>query len=100
MAEELIQVISYFGNGECYKCRHPLNVLESETNNILLSKNGVPVSFNNEFHSIKGYCTNCGSIYEMEKVGLHYTYKGYTIDNMYDLNDDKPENNPFMKESK
>lgn len=101
MSEELIKVIEYIGQGECRKCKSALHILESETNSILLSKNGLPVSSNNEYFNIRGYCTNCGEIYEMEKAGLHYRYRStisFNPKNDIDLDDTKPEHNPFSKE--
>ena len=98
MNEELIKVIEYIGQGECRKCKSALHILESETNSILLSKNGLPVSLNNEYYSIKGYCTNCGEVYEMERSGLHYKYKDCLVKLEQDFDDAKPDTNPFSKE--
>ena len=104
MNEELIKVIEYIGQGECRKCKSALYILESETNSILLSKNGLPVSSNNEYYNIRGYCTNCGEVYDMEKSGLHYRYKSLISfpvkkDNS-DLDNTRPDANPFSKENK
>ena len=98
MSEELIKVIDYIGHGECKMCKSPLHILESESNSILLSKNGLPVSLNNEYYNIKGYCINCGEVYEMERSGLHYRYKSCLASSEHDLDNTKPDTNPFSKE--
>ena len=109
MAEDAcIKPFIHYSDGQCPACSGACYILENEIGSSLLSDNGLPVTYDVEFYSVRAYCVQCNRTFPVIKKGMQFevvtdedlfkrlnkVLRGITS---YDEDDSVAEDNPFAK---
>ena len=73
MEEKLIRPIMFVPDGVCPRCMSNLTIYESEIVELQLDDEGYPINHDIKYYRIYGKCPNCGSDFQIEKDGMHYS---------------------------
>ena len=57
---------------ECYDCRIPIRIYDSEAFDIELSSDGFPLNANQLLSKTFGVCPKCGRRYDVERRGVYF----------------------------
>lgn len=80
MENELRNPITFISANQCPECLGEMKLVESDTTEILLTKEGVPNNLNVTEFNTKLKCMKCGKEYDVKKQGIYYGIDHHLLD--------------------